>query len=216
MSAPCKAVRLVAYVSAPCRNTALHLASWSGHTGSVKALLEKGAAVNAKDNAKCAFSFLLPVLDWRRLHAPARPCAVRLVVVSVSAPYRWTALHDASSNGHTESVKALLEKGAAVNSKDSSGKTAFHVAKDRRAYIAAVEVRCVRTICHAKAGQAAGTATRMIHVVLQAASASKVRRPRACSALSVPAARSTAAVFGGHWLARLLLLAVCGTAAGRG
>jgi hypothetical protein len=48
-------------VSAPCRETALHLASSNGHTESVKALLEKGAAVNAEDNYKCAFS-LLPVL----------------------------------------------------------------------------------------------------------------------------------------------------------
>ena len=35
-------------VSAACRNTALHLASDSGHTESVAALLEKGADVNAK------------------------------------------------------------------------------------------------------------------------------------------------------------------------
>ncbi len=34
-------------VSAPCRHTALHLASLNGHTESVKALLEKGADVNA-------------------------------------------------------------------------------------------------------------------------------------------------------------------------
>ena len=59
---------------------------------------------------------------------------------------------------------------------------------------------------HAKPGLAAGTATRMIHVVLQAAFAAKVRRPRACLVPSVPAARSTAMVFCGRWLARLRLL----------
>ncbi len=58
----------------------------------------------------------------------------------VSVPCRGTALHSASENGHTESVKALLAKGADVNAKNDRGKTAFHVAKDRRAYIAAVEV----------------------------------------------------------------------------
>ena len=58
----------------------------------------------------------------------------------ISAHCRQTALHLASCNGHTESVKALLEKGADINAENSSRKTAFHVAKDRRAYIAAVEV----------------------------------------------------------------------------
>ncbi len=62
------------------------------------------------------------------------------------APCRETALHYASFKGHTETVKALLEKGADVNVKNGRGKTAFHVAEDRRAYIAAVEVRCVRAI----------------------------------------------------------------------
>ncbi len=66
--------------------------------------------------------------------------------MSVSAACRDTALHLASRNAHTESVKALLEKGADVNSKNGSAKTAFHVAKDQRAYIAAVEERGVRAI----------------------------------------------------------------------
>ncbi len=60
--APAKAVRrfgLRLSVSAPCRNTALHLASSNGHTESVKALLEKGADVNAASNAKCAFTCCL-------------------------------------------------------------------------------------------------------------------------------------------------------------
>ena len=48
--------------------------------------------------------------------------------------------------GHTESVKALLEKRADVNAKNGSGKEPFRIAKDRLAYIAAVEVRCVRAI----------------------------------------------------------------------
>ncbi len=43
-------------VSAPCRRTALHDASSSGHTESVKALLEKGADVNAEDEDECAFA----------------------------------------------------------------------------------------------------------------------------------------------------------------
>ncbi len=42
-------------VSAPCRNTALHLASSNGNTAIVNILLEKGADVNATNNLKCAF-----------------------------------------------------------------------------------------------------------------------------------------------------------------
>jgi hypothetical protein len=61
------AVRLKVCVSAPCRNTALHLASQNGHTESVKALLEKGADVDAENKLKCACSCGLG-LDGRRLH----------------------------------------------------------------------------------------------------------------------------------------------------
>ncbi len=46
-------------LSAPCRDTALHDASSKGHTESVKALLEKGADVNAENKDKCAFSCLM-------------------------------------------------------------------------------------------------------------------------------------------------------------
>ncbi len=90
--------------------------------------------------------FSLPVLNRRWLHAPAK--AVRRFGSwwRVSAPCRDTALHYASRNGDTESVMALLEKGADVNAENGSGKTAFHVAKDRRAYIAAMKVRCVHAI----------------------------------------------------------------------
>jgi hypothetical protein len=101
-------------VSAPCRSTALHRASSNGHTESVKALLEKGADVNAENIKECAFSCGL-VLDGRRLHAPGKRCARFGSRWSVSAPCRWTALHYSSKNGHTESVRALLEKGADVH-----------------------------------------------------------------------------------------------------
>jgi hypothetical protein len=71
-------------VSAPCRRTALHLASCNGHTESVKALLEKGADVNAANNFKCAFSCLL---YWMGEGCTRRQrlCAVRLEVERVGA-----------------------------------------------------------------------------------------------------------------------------------
>jgi hypothetical protein len=87
--------------------------------------------------AETSARFLVACVAW------ATAASSRL---SVSAPCRNTALHLASKNGHTESVKALLEKGADVHAENGSGETAFHVAKDRRAYIAAAEVRCLRAI----------------------------------------------------------------------
>jgi ankyrin repeat protein len=103
-------------VSAPCRNTALHGASSNGHTESVKALLEKGADVNAASNAKCAFTCCL---CWMGDGCTRRQgCTPFDLSLSVSAPCRNTALHLASRNGHTESVKALLEKGADVNAEN--------------------------------------------------------------------------------------------------
>jgi hypothetical protein len=71
-------------VSAPCRNTALHLASRNGHTESVKALLEKGAAVNAENKDKCAFTCCL---FWIRRGCTPRQrlCAVRIVVERIGA-----------------------------------------------------------------------------------------------------------------------------------
>jgi hypothetical protein len=110
-------------VSAACRDTALHDASSNGHTESVKALLEKGAAVNAENKDKCAFACLL---YWMcdDCTCRQRPCGRLGSWVSSSAPCRDTALHLASHNGDTESVKALLEKGAAVNAENRS-KCAF-------------------------------------------------------------------------------------------
>jgi hypothetical protein len=72
-------------VSAPCRDTALHLASRNGRTESVKALLEKGADVNAENKDKCAFS-LLPVLHGQLLRTPVKAMwPLRLVVQRVGA-----------------------------------------------------------------------------------------------------------------------------------
>jgi hypothetical protein len=78
----------------------------------------------------CYVANLWPVLDGLRLHAPASLCGsangerVGALQVNVSVHYRCTALHFASQNGHTESVKALLEKGTAVNA-ENKDKCAF-------------------------------------------------------------------------------------------
>jgi hypothetical protein len=96
-------------MSAPCRNTALHLASCNGHTESVTALLEKGAAVNAADDAKCAF-FLFAVLDGRRLPAPAKAVRpFRLVGERVGAMQGDGATQSISEWPHGEREGAARE-----------------------------------------------------------------------------------------------------------
>jgi hypothetical protein len=110
-------------VSSPCRNTALHLASENGLTESVKALLEKGAAVNAENKDKCAFACLLYWMGDGCMRRQ-RPCGCVCSWVSMSAHCRNTALHLASFKGHPASVKALLEKGADVNA-ENNAKCAF-------------------------------------------------------------------------------------------
>ena len=41
---------------------------------------------------------------------------------------KWTPLHIAAGNGHTEVVELLLEKGADINAKDEYGGTPLHYA----------------------------------------------------------------------------------------
>ena len=144
-----------------CRNTALHVVVGKGYFESVKALLERGADVNATTKAGytclvawvcclmggCAQSGQLRTFGtgskggdqavlraiqpegrdgrFSSTHWRKADWADRVEFVhgrsSVSAACRNTALHLASENGHTESVKALLEKGADVNATTKAG-----------------------------------------------------------------------------------------------
>ncbi len=127
-------------VSAPCRETALHLASSKGHNENVIALFEKGADVNAASKDKCAFTCCLSRMDGGCTRRQ-RLCGRFGSWVSVSAPCRCTALHLASSNGHTESVTALLEQGADVNAenKDKCAFSLLPVLNGRWLHVPAIE-----------------------------------------------------------------------------
>jgi hypothetical protein len=67
---------------------------------------------------------MLAVSDGRRLH-PGKAVQPFRLEVNVSAHCRDTSLHLASENGHTKSLKALLEKGADVNAENHHDKCAF-------------------------------------------------------------------------------------------
>jgi hypothetical protein len=104
------AARLVASVLAARRNTALHLASEDGYIESLrKTEVEHHAKYAAKAEQKCAFK---ACIGWAKT-ARGELCAVR-VWAYVSVPCRCIA----SRNSHTESVKALLEKGADMNAEN--------------------------------------------------------------------------------------------------
>ncbi len=81
----------------------------------VKALVEKGADVHAKDK----YGYGRPLHRWQStLHL------IRMVRCGHMLLCRRTALHLASERGHTETVKALLRVGtrtADVHAKDFQG-----------------------------------------------------------------------------------------------
>ncbi len=73
----------------------------------VKALLESGADVHAKDKYGCG----RPLHPWRR----AFVFSIGWCDSCSCWRCRGTALHLASSKGHTETVKALVSAGADMN-----------------------------------------------------------------------------------------------------
>ncbi len=124
-SSQCRFSRLVCHVlggrsvhSARCctipgvrfRWTALHRASWNGHTETAMALVKAGADVNCKDNVGCG----------SRAASLCRWFATGLGGVLVWLR-RLTALHLALLNGHTKTAIALVKAGADVHCKATDG-----------------------------------------------------------------------------------------------
>ena len=82
--------------------TSLYRASLEGHESVVRALVEMGVDIHAKDNeypnviSECSMNSL-PVMNLRG----------------------GTSLHAASQNGHESVVRALVELGADIDAKDN-------------------------------------------------------------------------------------------------
>ncbi len=138
--------------------TPLHLAAWKNAVATATLLVERGAAVNAKDddgrtplhiaayyNAVETAALLVErgvavnAKDdngYTPLHFAAFGNAVetatllveRGAAVNAKPDYGWTPLHHAARTNAVETAALLIERGAAVNAKTNGGETPLAVA----------------------------------------------------------------------------------------
>ena len=120
-------VLLLVY-SIPAWGNPLHDAAGKGDTAAVKALVEAGMDVEAKDHH-----------GWTALHIAAmegHPAVVKVLLeaganVNAQDNTDGTALLNAAMIGHYAIIKTLLEAGANIEAKDNHGWTALSLAAMR-------------------------------------------------------------------------------------
>jgi len=116
--------------------TALHINAYFGVEEAAKALLNKGAAIESKDN-----SGRTPLI-WAAENG--HEALVKLLVDEGAAieskdSFGQTPLSSAAENGHEAVVKLLLDEGAAIKSEDNSSQTPLSWAA-RNGYEAVVKL----------------------------------------------------------------------------
>ncbi|PFX34625.1 Transient receptor potential cation channel subfamily A member 1-like [Stylophora pistillata] len=109
-------------------NTPLHLAAIEGHIECCRALLEKGAEVDARN------STLWTPLDCAAAKGHLKVAKILLDFDSPVDPIdktKTTPLHLAAKEGHTDMVTLLLSEGADITLRDHSGRNCLDLAADR-------------------------------------------------------------------------------------
>ena len=107
------------------RHTPLHLASNFGYFEIVRLLLENGANVDAKE-----FGHLTP-LQITLFGGQNKEIPTPSGVFSTRDDGRPTPLHLASSGGHIDTVRLLIEHAADVNAQDERNSTPLHFASSK-------------------------------------------------------------------------------------
>lgn len=118
-------------------NTALHLAAIEGHIKCCKALLEKGAEVDARN------ATLWTPLDCAAAKGHLKVANILLDYDSPVDPTdktKTTPLHLAAKEGHAEMVTLLLSKGADITLTDLSGRNCLDLAADHSRKEAAMAI----------------------------------------------------------------------------
>ena len=120
-----EAVALLLKVGVNDRHTPLHEAAGNNAVATVTLLVERGAAVNAKDNDG---DTPLHYAAGKNAVATVTLLVERDAAVNAKDHFGHTPLHEAAGNNAVATVTLLVERGATVNAKDHFGHTPLHFA----------------------------------------------------------------------------------------
>jgi uncharacterized protein len=111
--------------------TALGLAVFFGHKGSVEALLAGGAQVDLASRESMKVTPLQSAAAAKETEIARLLIASGANVNARQVEMGFTPLHEAAANGNVELAQLLIEKGADINSATTDGKTPLALAIER-------------------------------------------------------------------------------------